>query len=411
MDAKLQDQLTRLSQTQSDMVRELEAWCAINSGSTNLLGLHKMAEIIGDSFKNIADSCETHHLPPVHAISMTGESIEQDVGPLLLIRKRPELSNRILLAGHMDTVYDINNVFQTCHYRNNNTLVGPGVADMKGGLLVLLQAIKAFEQLRCAATLGWDILINSDEEIGSPASSLFLNTFLSQTIAHPHQAALVFEPSLDAQGTLAKNRKGSGKFTLIATGKKAHAGRAFHEGRNAIAYLAEAVIAIHALNNQREGVTINIGKIAGGDALNVVPDKAVAKLDVRISKTCDEAWVLEHLNRIITQLAKDDYHLELQGAFGRKVKLVDTETESLFKRIQTQGTQLGLNLNWQDTGGCCDGNNIAAHHIPVIDTLGVRGGDIHSPNEYVLLDSLTERSALTLLLLHDLANRPRESCS
>ena len=189
----------------------------------------------------------------------------------------------------------------------------------------------------------------------------------------------------------------------MATGKAAHVGRAFDEGRNAICYLAEAVTAIHALNGKRDGVTLNVGKIAGGEALNVVAEKAVAKIDIRITKPEDEFWVREQIGFIIHELKRDQYTLSLHGGFGRPVKRVCPATERLFHRIQMLGNSLGLTIDWQDSGGCCDGNNLARHGLPVIDTLGVRGGNIHSPDEYILLDSLVERAALSALLLQDLA--------
>ena len=165
-------------------------------------------------------------------------------------------------------------------------------------------------------------------------------------------------------------------------------------------------MAIHHLNHQQEGITINVGKIAGGEALNVVPATAVAKLDVRISSTAQEGWVQEQLNGIIQTLQRPDYQLTLHGSFGRPVKTVNATTIKLFERIQLLGKSLGLTIDWQDSGGCCDGNNLAKQGIPVIDTLGVRGGNIHSPEEYILLDSLPERAALTLLILQDLAANP-----
>ena len=390
--------ITLIHDSQSTVVEQLHQLCGINSGTDNLPGLALMEEALSAAFTPIADSLETHTLSPVATLDMAGEPKKLAVGNLLLIRKRPTLSRRILLTGHMDTVYGVNTPFQNLNYLDKNTLNGPGVADMKGGLLVMLHALNAFEQLDVSRTIGWDVIINSDEEIGSPASALFLNS-----LAQHYQAALVYEPALNTKGTLAKNRKGSGKLTLVATGKSAHAGRAFHEGRNAIAYLAEALVAIHALNLKQEGITINIGKIAGGDALNKVPEKAVAKLDIRISAPEDETIIYQQINRIIHQLQRQDYTLTLHGTFGRPVKTVDKATTRLFQRIQLLGKSLGLALDWQDSGGCCDGNNLAKHKVPVIDTLGVRGGHIHSSEEFILLDSLPERAALSFLLLQDLA--------
>ena len=341
---------------------------------------------------------ENKKLKPLSLINMSGDASIQHFGDVLFIRKRPHLKRRILLSGHMDTVYSATNPFQKLTYINDNYVNGPGVADMKGGLIVMLHALSAFEQSSLSSDMGWDVLINSDEEVGSPASS-----FLFDELAPDYQTALVYEPAMTATGTLAKNRKGSGKLTIIATGKAAHAGRAFDEGRNAICYLAEAVTAIHALNGECDGVTINVGKIAGGEALNVVPDKAVAQLDIRISLPENEFWVREQLDKIIARLKRPDYSLTVHGGFGRPVKRVCSGTERLFQRVQNLGKELGLSIDWKDSGGCCDGNNLAHHGLAVLDTLGVRGGNIHSAEEYILLDSLSERAALSALLLVYLA--------
>lgn len=395
---KYKEIISSINNNQTTMVEQLHQFCEINSGTTNLAGLAVMANTLQSVFKPIADTTELIKLSPLSVIDMTGNTVTQHCGDALLIRKRPHLKRRILLSGHMDTVYSASNPFQTLTYLNDNEINGPGVADMKGGLIVMLHALYAFENTSFANELGWDVLVNSDEEIGSPASCT-----LFDELAHNYQAALVYEPAMTPKGTLAKNRKGSGKLTLVATGKAAHAGRAFDEGRNAICYLAEAITAIHALNGKRNGVTINVGKIAGGEALNVVPDKAVAQIDIRISLPEDEFWVRKELDAIATQLKRPEYSLNIHGIFGRPVKRVCSGTERLFHRVQMIGKEIDLAIDWKDSGGCCDGNNLACHGLPVLDTLGVRGGNIHSPAEYILLDSLAERAALSALLMTDLA--------
>lgn len=387
-----------ITSKQDIMVEQLHQFCLINSGTTNLTGLALMAGTLQTAFQPLADTMHLKKLPALSAMNLTGNLSTQHVGDALFISKRPHLKKRILLSGHMDTVYPESSPFQQLTYLNENCINGPGVADMKGGLIVMLHALEAFEQCDAAQDLGWDVLINADEEIGSPASAALFNE-----LAANYQTALVYEPAMTATGTLAKNRKGSGKLTLIATGKAAHAGRAFNEGLNAICYLAEVITAVHALNGHREGVTINIGKIAGGEALNVVPDKAVAQLDIRISTSEDEFWVRNALDNIITNLKRPGYSLSVHGDFGRPVKRVCKGTERLFHRVQTLGKELGISIDWKDSGGCCDGNNLARHGLPVLDTLGVRGGNIHSSEEYILLDSLTERACLSALLLLDLA--------
>lgn len=388
------------------MVAQLHQFCEINSGSHNLTGLKMMSQTLQSAFIPIADEIQSLNMPAISVINMAGETTTQTCGDALFIRKRPEMKRRILLCGHMDTVYSTSNPFQTLTYRDDNHVIGPGTADMKGGLIVMLHALRAFEKTPFAKDMGWDVLINADEEIGSPASnSLF------EKIAANYQAALVYEPAMNTGGTLAKNRKGSGKLTLVASGKSAHAGRSFAQGRNAICYLAEVITAINALNGLREGVTINVGKIAGGDALNVVPDKAVAKLDIRISYPDDEQWVRQQLEQIVAGMKREGYELAIHGTFGRPVKRVNASTERLFNRTQRIGKELKLTLDWQDSGGCCDGNNLAHQGLPVLDTLGVRGGDIHSQNEFILLDSLVERACLSALLLVDLAQGGLEELS
>ncbi|MCC5015274.1 MULTISPECIES: hydrolase [unclassified Legionella] len=399
MDRATKELVHALSGRKQAMIEQLHQFCTINSGTENLQGLAQMHQLLSNAFMPVADKIQTPKPPVTTTINMTGDTIVQHCGDILFIRKRPELKRRVLLCGHMDTVYAANHPFQNLTYLNDNEINGPGVADMKGGIIVMLHALAAFEESSTASGLGWDVMINADEEIGSPTSSPFL-----AEIAANYQAALIYEPAMNTEGTLAKNRRGSGKLTLVATGRSAHVGRAFFEGRNAICYLAEAITAIHALNGQRDGVTINVGKIAGGEALNVVPDKAVTKLDVRINQPDDEVWVRQQLTTLINKMKRDDYSLTLHGDFGRPVKRISEGTERLFNRIKQVGRALGLSIDWQDSGGCCDGNNLAQHGLAVIDTLGVRGGNIHSPNEFVLLDSLVERASLSTLLLLDLAN-------
>ena len=388
------------------MVNLLHEWCTINSGSTNLSGLKEMLDKLHQAFTPLADTIEICASPPIHTIGLDGNAHVESCGDFLFIRKRPELKRRILLCAHMDTVFSETHPFQYLKKIDANTLNGPGVTDMKGGIIVLLHALAAFEQLSEAETLGWDILINSDEELGSPSSRIFLDQ-----IAPQYQVGLVYEPAMTTEGAFAKNRRGSGKLTIVASGKAAHAGRDFDSGRNAIVKLAKILVDIHALNQKRKSVTINIGKICGGEALNIVPERAVAKLDVRISRDTDEMWVRHQIDKVIHRHQEEGYHVECIGQFHRPLKRVNRATKQLFKRIQLIGKTINLNLQWKDSGGCCDGNNLSAHGLAVIDTLGVRGGLIHSEHEFILLDSLVERTLLNTLLYLELAKGGLEEIS
>jgi len=402
MDKALQKQINTLLPTllnflkasQSTMLSQLEDFCHINSFSENLQGLQLMNQALTRVFSPLADSISNEILPQVKTYNLKGDAVFQTCGNALFIQKRPQLKNRVLLCGHMDTVYPKDHPFQMLTTLDNHRINGPGVADMKGGLIVMLHALIAFEEFTNTPTLGWDVLINSDEEIGSIASSSLLNR-----LAPKYKAALLYEPAMNIQGSLARNRKGNGKFTLIAKGLSAHAGRSFDQGRNAICYLAKAISMIHELNGQREGVTINIGKMAGGTALNMVPDTAVAMLDVRLNDPLDETFVLDELHAIVHELQHPDYTMTIHGSFGRPVKIVNEGTQALFAKTKSLAELLHCPLDWQDSGGCCDGNNLAAFGLPVLDTLGVIGGDLHTPNEFIIIDSLVQRAALSTLLL------------
>lgn len=380
------------------MTARLGQFCAINSSSINPEGLAAMLEALRSVFIPLADEIQTITFPEVPIINMQGETAMFQPGDGLFIRKRPELANRVLLSGHMDTVYDKDSPFQQLVMLDDNRIKGPGVTDMKGGLIVMLHALSAFETIDNADKLGWDVFLSADEELGSSASRQFIDQ-----IAKNYSTALVYEPAMSTEGTFARNRKGSGKLTLVAHGRAAHAGRDFDNGRNAIVYLAKVIAAIDALNGKRAGFSINTGKIQGGSALNVIPDTCVAKFDIRISESDDEHWFNEALQDIVREHMDTDYVLDVHSSFGRPVKKVNTITVELFQRLQKLSASLNMEFDWQDSGGCCDGNNYARHGLAVLDTLGVLGGNIHSPEEYILLDSLVSRAALSALLLADLA--------
>ena len=175
----------------------------------------------------------------------------------------------------MDTVFAADHAFQHYQYVDDNCVNGPGVADMKGGLLVMLTALQALELSPNATNLGWEVLINADEEIGSIGSAPLLHDS-----ALRNHLGLIYEPSMP-DGTLAGARKGSGNFSLLIRGKAAHAGREHHLGRNAIAALATAMTALDNLNQHSDNITVNLGRIVGGGAVNVVPDLAICHFNVR----------------------------------------------------------------------------------------------------------------------------------
>lgn len=389
-----------LAQNQAQILDLTIRLAEINSGSYNVAGLQKVADLMKTEYSAL--NCEQIIMPvaPKPVISVKGEHTDIPLGPVLRCWKRPEAPFQVLLVGHMDTVFGADHKFQKTTRLSPEILNGPGVADMKGGLAVMLYALKAFEQLPQAANLGWEIILNSDEEVGSPGS-----TEIIEYMAKKSKVAFLFEPAMDDKGTLAGQRKGNGSFTLIMRGKTAHAGRNFDQGRNAICKMAEVITRINALNGQREGVTINVGYVEGGEAVNVVPDCCACILDIRIPTNNDADWVQSNLQAIVNETsATDGYSLELHGKFVHKPKVLDAKMLKVYELVKTVGATIGQDLSWQPSGGVCDGNTLAAVGLVNVDTLGVRGGKLHSVDEYLIIPSLVERAQLLMNILAHLSD-------
>jgi glutamate carboxypeptidase len=291
----------------------------------------------------------------------------------------------------MDTVFAPDHAFQQTRWLEDGVLNGPGVADMKGGLAVMLAALKAVERGKGADRLGYEVVINSDEEVGSLASA----SLLAQA-ARGKRAAFTYEPAALPDGTLAGARPGSGNFAIVVRGRSAHAGRNPEDGRNAL--LAAADLALRLDGLRRDGLTVNPSRIEGGSPSNVVPDLAILRVNLRPRTPEIEAAAKREIDEAIAAVASErEVEIKLSGGFGRPAKPLTPQAEALFGLVKQAGADLGQTIDWQPSGGVCDGNNIAACGVPVVDTMGVRGGKIHSGDEFLITDSLAERAALSAL--------------
>ena len=397
--ATYQNQLTWISSQHDRMVDTVIRLANINSGSRNLDGLAAIKQALTDLFLRHDTQIDSIDLPAMESVDDNGVVYQQAVGQALSLRKYPNAQLQVLLMGHMDTVYGEDHSFQSCTWLDDNILNGPGVADLKGGLVIMHTALCALEQSPWAGNIGWQILINPDEEIGSLSSAGLIRKTSSK-----HDLGLIFEPSLP-DGTLAGARKGSGNFSAVVAGRAAHAGREHHLGRNAIRALSEFTIALDDLNGQVKGITVNPGYVHGGGPVNIVPDVAVMKFNVRITQAEHEHWFNQHLDQICDSInRRDGIELEIYGGFGRKPKPLTDDILCLFEMVKATGGELNTEIQWKDTGGCCDGNNLAAAGLANIDTLGAVGGAIHSTDEYIKVDSLVERAQLVALFLMQLAS-------
>lgn len=395
--AKYSPFLTWLHGQKEAMVGLVEKWANINSGSSNLDGLARMATCLKQDFQVLGADVSEIPLPNTTGINSHGDKIEVKHGCNLLFQKRRNAPLRIFLGGHMDTVYGADSPFQKTSRPDPHTLKGPGVVDMKGGLVILLKALECLERSPFAEKIGWEVLINSDEEIGSMASEP-----LFRECAKRNQLGLIFEPAFP-DGALVSARKGAMNYTIVCRGKAAHVGRDFHLGKNAVTGLARLLLKIEDLNLQK-GIILNVGSIFGGGPSNIVPDLAVAKINIRIENREQGAFIKNHLEKLAKEANQNkgvSFYLH-QGA-ERPPKPFDAKQQVLFEKFASCAKELGTEIRWKPTGGVCDGNLLAAEGLPVIDTLGAIGGNMHTHEEFLSIDSLVQRATLTACFLMQLA--------
>ena len=380
------------------MLAQVERWAAVNSGTTNLAGLKSVAGLLADAFSGLPGDVALIAPDPVESVDAKGTVTEVQRGDHLRVSVRPDAPARVLLTGHMDTVFAADHPFQSLRWREDGVLNGPGTADMKGGIAVILAALSALEATPQAAAIGYDVLINSDEETGSHASARLI-----AKLAQGKVAALTYEPALP-DGTLAGARPGSGNFSIIIHGKAAHAGRNPEDGRNAL--VAAADLAVRLAAAKAPGLKVNPARIDGGGPNNVVPDLAILRVNLRPMTRDDTTLATDIIRNAVAAIKRDhDVCCHVHGGFNRPPKPLDAAAEKLFNLVRDCGSELGLAINWRPTGGVCDGNNIAACGIPVVDTMGPRGGAIHSDEEFLIVDSLSERARLSALTLMRIAQR------
>lgn len=357
------------------MLALVEAWAAVNSGSGNLDGLKTMAGLLADAFSALPGHLELVPPDPVAIVDPDGSARQVEHGAHLLLTVRPQAPVQMLFTGHYDTVFGADHPFQTLRWLEDGRLNGPGTADMKGGLALMLAALKAVETTPAASRIGYQVLIDSDEEVGSPSSAALI-----ARCAQGKAAAFTYEPALP-DGTLAGARAGSGNFSIVITGRSAHAGRNPEEGRNALLAAADLALRLEKAIGPR--LSVNPARIDGGSPNNVVPDHAVLRVNFRPHTPEDEARARSHLDSAAAIVAAQrEVQIHVHGGFGRPPKPLDAAAERLFGLVKDCGADLGLDVAWRATGGVCDGNNIAAQGVPVVDTMGARGGAIHSEDEF-----------------------------
>ncbi|MES3027333.1 MAG: hydrolase [Pseudomonadota bacterium] len=389
--------LDRLAGEEAEILGRAVDWCAIASGSRNLAGLEAQRAVLEDLLGDLPGQVDSIPLADSHEVAADGELRAQHHTPALRLTVRPEAPVQVILTGHYDTVYPAESGFTRVISRADGALNGPGIADMKGGISVMLAALRAIEAHPAQANLGYRVLLSPDEEIGSLASGPLLAELAGQG-----HVGLTYEPAM-AGGALAAERKGSGNFHVVVRGRAAHAGREFAKGRNAVAAAADLAVRLVAANDQREGVTLNVARIDGGGPLNVVPDRAVLRFNIRSPDAAAADWALAFVQQAVAATTAEGIEAHLHGGFTRPAKPFNAAQQTLFGAVKQAGALLGQEITWASSGGVCEGNNLFAAGLPNVDTLGVRGGDIHSEAEHAWPESFVERAQLSALILAKLA--------
>ncbi|MDI9219496.1 M20 family metallopeptidase [Pantoea sp. EA-12] len=303
-------------------------------------------------------------------------------------------SEQTVVLGHFDTVWDEG---ELAIREEQGKLYGPGVLDMKAGLVQAIWAVRALQQQDLLAGKRIVFLCGSDEEVGSPSSSDWLSHH-----AMGSAQVLVVEPAVAGSGALKVARKGTGQYQVAITGLAAHAGNNPEEGISAVQEMAHQVLFLHGLNAPERGTTVNVGIAQGGNRVNVVADKAVLGIDTRVTSE-EEA---QRIHAEITQLQPHlpGIKLEVSGAQSRPPMRQSAESLVLMQRAQSVAQQLGFTVEGKSVGGGSDGNFTAALGIPTLDGLGATGAGIHARHEHIQIADIPARAALVAGLIMGDAN-------
>lgn len=394
-------ELVRWLDSQEDnMLSMLERITNINSGSLNKQGVDEIATIFSRELRRLGFSISTLPGDVIEMPSCPGSDYNVDVSDHVLATKTGA-GKRLLLMGHLDTVFPPDSPFQIFR-REGDTMYGPGVADMQGGLVVMLYALKALAEAEELDSKTISILLNSDEEMGSLSSRKYLE---QQALLHDY--GLVYESS--GTNNLTRTRKGLGQARFVVNGKASHAGGAHEQGRSAIKELAYKIVEIENMTNYESGVTVNVGIISGGEARNTIAPCAEAFIDLRYPQPqqgLDAADQFEQIFDSVYSYPVDSGDLTTDRWINlhRPPKIPTPESDRLLEKTRAIGRLLGQELGITDSGGGTDGSLTQAVGLPTVDSLGVAGTGAHSDREQARVSSLVERAKLSAVLIRRLAN-------
>lgn len=388
-----------LDTQEAAMLALLEQITNINSGSLNKPGIAAIASVLSAELRQLGFSVSALPGGIVSMPSCPGNEYVVDLADHLLA-SRSGSGTRLLLMGHLDTVFPLESPFQT-FTRTGDTMYGPGVSDMKGGLVIMLFALKALAETGELDGKSLSILLNSDEEMGSLSSRKYVE---EQSLLHDY--GLVYESS--GSNDLVRTRKGLGQARFVVRGVAAHAGAAHERGRSAIKELAYKIVEIEKLTDYESGVTVNVGVISGGEARNTIAPCAEALVDLRYPEPqqgVDAIAAFESIFASVLSYPVDSGELTTESwvSLHRPPKIPTEQSDYLLEKTIAIGRLLGQQLGVTDSGGGTDGSLSQAVGLPTLDSLGSDGGGAHSESELARVSSLVERAKLSAILIRRLS--------
>ncbi len=373
--------LRELAATHYDgFVHALEQMVNVDCGSYSVAGVNAIADLCEGRFRTHGWGVERRIYAPADG--------ELRLGDLVIGRLDGAGGPRVLLVGHMDTVFDEGTVAERPFSVDGTIARGPGVSDMKGGLLIGFFATQVLQEAGFDGFERITYVCNPDEEVGSPFSGPVI-----KELAPQHDVAFVLEGAR-ANGDIVSARKGITDYTITIQGRAAHAGVEPEKGRNALLEAAHKIIALQALNERWTGVTVNVGVARGGTRTNVVPERCVLQVDLRSPQRETLEVAEAEIDRVCSETVVPDVAITLEGN-GWHRPMEKKEGGARLARLAIDvAADLGFALEDAATGGASDANTTSAAGTPTIDGLGPVGGDDHAPPEWIDLESVVPRIAL-----------------
>jgi glutamate carboxypeptidase len=372
--------IDHINKKEEEMLALLEKLVNIDCGTYIKSGVDQVGDILSEKLASLGFSVE--------------RSSQEQYGDHVVGHKAGTGKDRILFVGHMDTVFPEGTAQKRPFRIEGGRAYGPGVSDMKGGIVCLLYALEALKEETpdIFDRIEMDVVFNSDEEVLSPTSRPII-----EDLAKKAQTACVFEPARQG-GEYVIQRKGVGKYIMKISGRAAHAGSQPEQGRSAVGALAHKIVALHELTDLSEGTTVNVGLIKGGERSNVVAESAYAEIDVRVPDTAAGERLYRNIEAIARKTHVPDTTCEVTGGIMFPPMVQTPQSKLLFEAVQEAGRRLGLELSGIATGGGSDGNH-TAQFTPTLDGMGPRGTGGHSDREFMEVATLTQRSQVTALFL------------